>query len=155
MYKIILEGADGTGKTTLAKRLMERYDLSYVNVNSKDPNDFQFYNQTLKKTKVVYDRHFIGEMIYPKFFQRQSKLNTRQFKKLLKKSKDLNYKIFVLYLPEDKIETNQKDDEFDFIKRNVKTINKKFIKIAKKYNIEMINVFDYTLQEVCDLIEKT
>lgn len=47
--KIILEGADGTGKTTLAKILAERYGLDICHCTQDDPNDFIFYQQSIRK----------------------------------------------------------------------------------------------------------
>lgn len=75
MRKIIIEGCDGTGKTTLCKKLAEHYGLDIVHVTSKDPNDFDFYRQLLRKTNVVFDRHFVGELIYPVIYNRVGKLS--------------------------------------------------------------------------------
>lgn len=77
--KIILEGCDCTGKTTLAKQLCEKYNLYYSHVTSKDPNDFEFYFNTMKTDNIIWDRHLLGEMIYPTVYNRKGNLNLKIF----------------------------------------------------------------------------
>ena len=43
--RIILEGCDGTGKTTLANILAFKYGLDICHCTASDPSDFQFYKQ--------------------------------------------------------------------------------------------------------------
>ena len=47
--KVILEGCDGTGKTTLAKLLAERYGLDICHCTQYDPADYDFYSHTMRK----------------------------------------------------------------------------------------------------------
>ena len=72
--KIIIEGADGTGKTTLAKILADKYGLEICHCTQHDPADFYFYRETLRKENVIWDRHTIGELIYPLIFDRKAKI---------------------------------------------------------------------------------
>jgi len=64
---IILEGCDGTGKTTLAKRLAEDLGLAYAKKSVPDGDPFQDYLKTIGESKsdVVYDRLYMGEEVYP------------------------------------------------------------------------------------------
>ena len=52
-YTIIVEGCDLTGKDTLCLKLAEKYNLDFVHINSHDPNDFDFYVQTMRKKNVA------------------------------------------------------------------------------------------------------
>lgn len=152
--KIILEGADGTGKTTLAKKLARTYDLSYVNVNRNDPNDFNFYYETMKKTKVVYDRHFIGEMIYPSVFKRKGNLEKEDFEWLLEYARDKDVKILVLHNdPKLDMVHRLDDDEYDEVITQIMKINEEFIKIAKEYEIPLIDIMKTHFDDICELIE--
>lgn len=151
--KIILEGADGTGKTTLAKMLVEKYDISYMNINREDPNDYPFYFQTLRKNKIVYDRHFIGEMIYPNIFNRKQNLLLMQFKHLLEFSKENNFKILVLFSENETILNRQKNDEYEEVTQNILKINDSFIDIANKFGIQLVDVTKTNFEEICELIE--
>jgi len=68
--RIILEGPDGTGKTTLARQLAEKLGLKYQ--HEKIPLDGLKYYVNLvsnMEDNIVYDRCYLGEAIYPSVFQ--------------------------------------------------------------------------------------
>ena len=76
MASVILDGCDGTGKTTLAKIIAAKYGWDICHCTGDDPKDYEFYRQTGKKQNVVWDRHTIGELIYPTVFNRKPELAT-------------------------------------------------------------------------------
>lgn len=72
---IVLEGADGTGKTTLARALCERYDGVYVH-NRYHKNVWPFFVASLRwaarishERLVVIDRHWPSECVYAKVYR--------------------------------------------------------------------------------------
>lgn len=139
--RIIIEGADLTGKSSITKSLEEVFLLSRVHVTSKDPNTFEFYNETLNKTDVVFDRHFIGEMIYPKVFKRKGNLGKESFEILLNKARELNYKIYIVTASEEELlkRLSLRGEKHKDVEDNLLSINKQFLAIAKEYNIEVID----------------
>jgi adenylate kinase family enzyme len=80
---IILEGADGTGKTTLAKRLQEMFSWNYVHCSyNKDWNMPSYFTKKIykallltKKTNLptIIDRLWISELIYSEVYREGSK----------------------------------------------------------------------------------
>ena len=147
--RIIIEGADGVGKTTLVNKLAEQYNLGVIHCHSKDPNDLDFYYQLLRKNDVIYDRHLIGEMIYPKIFGRPQKLKDYELEYLLAKCDDLGVIIIILTAEMDDIKKRlSKKDEFKCVLSNIEDINDNFLKLAGKYNIPVINTSDYSIEEV-------
>ena len=72
---LIFYGPPGTGKTTLAKKLCEKYKLMYNHVTSKDPNNYEYYLTTMKIDNTLWDRHLLGEMIYPTVYNRKGNLD--------------------------------------------------------------------------------
>ncbi len=72
---IIVEGADGTGKTTLCKKLAKEMNLEYLKIprhkNDDELNGFKFYLEKASSilTNTVVDRFHIGEMIYPRLYE--------------------------------------------------------------------------------------
>lgn len=68
MRNIILEGFDGSGKTTLAKKLTERYRLTYQPSEGKAKHPGECNDRCLKyfqRSEVVFDRHpIISNDIY-------------------------------------------------------------------------------------------
>ena len=153
--KIILEGCDGTGKTTLAKKLQKRYGIDYVHVNRQDPTSYEFYSQTLSKTDIIWDRHFIGEMIYPTVFKRKPNLRMADFESLLAKAREQNVVILVLNANEEQLIASSKNrPEYEEVVKNLITINSQFVAIADIYQIPIINVFDTTFDQILKIIEK-
>ena len=123
--KIILEGCDCTGKTTLAKMLCDKYNLEYEHVTSKDPNDYNFYSQTMKKNNKLWDRHLLGEMIYPTVYNRKGNLNLDLLTKLIEESKKEKVVILVLTENDDIIFERIKKErplEDEQTKKNIKFI---------------------------------
>lgn len=71
---IIVEGADGTGKTTLCKKIAEKLNIQYLKIprhkGDKEVNGFKFYMEQaeLLPDNCVVDRFHIGEMVYPRLY---------------------------------------------------------------------------------------
>lgn len=76
---IIIEGTDGTGKSTIADYISESYNFEYYHSSDKTPNDYNYHFELLSSDhKNVLDRFQIGEIIYPILFGRKSKLSLNQ-----------------------------------------------------------------------------
>lgn len=153
MKRFIIEGCDGTGKSTLAKKLVEKYGVEYVHCGTEDPSDYAFYSQTLRKSNVVWDRHFIGEMVYPRFFNRKPQIGKYRFEKLLEQAKKLGFVILILTAKQEILDAHNENDMYETVRKNYTKINKKFVKIANKYNIPLVNVFELTDEELMEFIE--
>lgn len=75
---IVLEGAKGTGKSTLARHFINK-GFDYHHSTSQNKNDFNYHMNLLKKDNMVLDRFSLGEMIYPKIYNREGKINLKEF----------------------------------------------------------------------------
>lgn len=66
---IVIEGPNNVGKTTLIEYLLELNEFKNWRVEhmtAESPNSFDFYDATLRNcTRTIFDRHCIGETIYP------------------------------------------------------------------------------------------
>lgn len=153
--EIIIEGCDGVGKTTLVNKLKKHYQIDSMHITSKDPNDYSFYKQLLKKKDIIYDRHFIGEMIYPKIFNRKQKLSNRKFEKLLKYCRKHNIKIIILTTGDSIISQRlyERGNEHTKILENIHDINLQFRDIANKYNIEIIDTLEVNTKAIYKWLE--
>lgn len=154
--RIIIEGADGTGKTTLAKIYAEKYGLDICHCTQYDPTDYDFYRYTVRKNNVVWDRHTIGELIYPTVFNRKSSLGTEDVRLVLSYARELNTKIIILTSDLDTIisRLEKRGGEDNKILNNIKWINDQFVYYANQFNIPLIDTSKLTLQELFDIIEK-
>ena len=65
----VLEGCDGTGKTTLAKRLAPILDAEIVHCTAETPNDYEFFSQIINAAfgkNIIADRFCYGQFVYQK-----------------------------------------------------------------------------------------
>lgn len=154
--KIILEGVDGAGKTTLAKILAEKYGLDICHCTQYDAADYDFYRQTVRKENVVWDRHTIGELIYPTIFDRKQQISTEDVRLVIHYAKEAGAKIFVLTADMDVIyrRLNERGNEDFRIYENVDYIDNLFRFYADQYHVPVIDTSKMTLQEIFNLVEE-
>lgn len=154
--RIILEGADGTGKTTLANILAFKYGLDICHCTQYDPADYDFYRQSVRKNNVIWDRHTIGELIYPEVFNRKQQIATEDARLVLGYAKNLKTKIFIL--TEDLLVIQrrllERGGEDSRIFDNIEKINNQFLFYANQFNIPVINTSKMTLDEIFKLMEE-
>lgn len=92
---IVLEGSEGTGKSTLAKELVKRFDGRYIHCTYRWPDKMFTYHlaalhravKLSTKQLVILDRHWISELIYGSIFRNGSKWpeSGRMFDRILKR----------------------------------------------------------------------
>lgn len=152
---IVLEGADGVGKTTLAKILADKYGLDICHCTQHDPSDFNFYKETLRKENAVWDRHTIGELIYPKLFNREAKTTPHEAKAIINVAKTEGVKVFVLTCEAEELKRRIKlrKDEHPKIVSNLDWIDKAFRECAKWMGVPVIDTSKMTLSQIFDLVE--
>lgn len=154
--RIILEGVDGAGKTTLAKILAEKYNLDICHCGMTDPSDYHFYRETSKKDNVVWDRHTIGELIYPKVFGREQQCSPEDARIILTLGKqELGLKTLVLTTDIDILKTRLevRGNEHPKILENLKWIDDQFRWYAEDFHLPLIDTSKMTLNEIFKLIE--
>lgn len=154
--RIILEGADGVGKTTLAKILADKYGLDYCHCGKTDPSDYDFYKQSVRKDNIVWDRHTIGELIYPSVFNRVQQIGTEDARLVISYAKSLETKVFVLTADIDEIKKRLllRGGEEVKIFSKISWINDQFLFYADQYKIPVIDTSKITLDEIFKMVEK-
>lgn len=154
--RIILEGADGTGKTTLAKILADKYGLEIQHCTADDPKDFYFYKESLRKENIIWDRHTIGELIYPIVFDREAKITPYEAKAIIDIAKAEGVYIFVLTSSPESLKRrfeNRSKEEHPKITKRITWINQAFVECAKWLKVPVIDTSKMTLNDIFALIE--
>ena len=153
--KIILEGVDGAGKTTLAKILAEKYGLDICHCTQHDPADFNFYKETLRKENVVWDRHTVGELIYPIVFDREAKVTPYEVRAIISMAKASGVKMFILTSEIGVLKSRIKGrkNEHPKITSNLDWIDSAFRDCARWLGIPLIDTSKMTLDEIFSLVE--
>lgn len=70
---IVLEGADGVGKTTLAKQLAELLQGIVIHCTAETPNDKEFFMELIKLSDnrvLIADRFCYGQFVYQADYER-------------------------------------------------------------------------------------
>ena len=116
-----------------------------------DPNTFKFYADTMRDDNVIYDRHLVGEMIYPEVFQRKANFRKKEFGKLLDIAKDEKVVIIVLYSSYITLykRLKEKGGEYKEVMDKLSFINQEFITIAVKYDLHLINTEATSFEKIC------
>lgn len=64
---IVLEGCDGTGKSTLANSLAKVLGAEIIHCSQYTPNDYNFFTQIIESSKdrhIIADRFMYGQFVY-------------------------------------------------------------------------------------------
>lgn len=77
---IVIEGCDGTGKSTIAKHLCEKLGLQYW--HESQPRTFDEYKQMLEYGGFVFDRFCFGQFVYNS--PEQQRMSLEELKTLVK-----------------------------------------------------------------------
>lgn len=108
---IIIEGLDGTGKTTLANDLLNK-NYILINNNLTSESHYDKYVNIIKTSDInsVSDRSFISEMVYGKVLSGTTKLSEEEFINLVKLYSEYETKIIYLYASKKILLERRKDD---------------------------------------------
>lgn len=154
--RIVIEGCDGTGKTSVAKILAKQYGCDVVHMTGDDPKDHEFYWQSLRKQNVIYDRNVLGELVYPYVFDRGKCLTNAEADNAISFYKQRGVYFFVLTANEGicKARLMMRGNEDQRILSNIPYILAKFKALAFEYNIPEIDTSQRSTSSVAKEIIK-
>ena len=101
--KIVIEGPNNVGKSTLIEELRKYLDWEVEHVTVLCPNNYSFYDDLLScEEPLIFDRLHVGEMVYPRVYSRVSNMSQSEFEDLCEKHDDHTLTVIL-------------DADFDFI----------------------------------------
>ena len=135
--KIVVEGVDGTGKSTLSKSIGEEFNLQIQHYHA--PSDhFSFYDNYMynleNKDNTIFDRFFLSEIAYSKFLNRDCKIKDHEIEKLIDqcKKQDVVF-VFIIAKNQDQLDIikNRLEDEDKHYTDKIEKMNKQYIELSK------------------------
>ena len=108
---LIIEGLDGTGKTTLVNDLL-KHNYKLVKPNDKIDSQYIKYKNLIENSdnKSVSDRSFISEMVYGKVLSGKTKLSEEEFNNLISTYSKYKTQIIYLYASKETLLKRRNDD---------------------------------------------
>ena len=114
---VILEGCDGTGKSTIAKRLASVLNAEVIHCSTKTPNNYGFFSEIIyqsRKRNIIADRFMYGQFVYQE--ENERKLTKAQLYQLETQLLGAGAKVVL-------VSATTKDIEARLDSRNEKLIN--------------------------------
>lgn len=149
--RILIDGNDGIGKTTLAKRLQEDLKIvSYIHLTGSDVKTCNFYSQMNLKNNVILDRSFMSEPIYSEVFQRETTLTQEDLDYLYKQIEELDTIVIICHA--NRSHTKHNEGEYKEVIENRREINKYFIELAKKHDYYLYSPQTSSYERLLDYI---
>lgn len=150
---LCISGPDACGKSTLAERLINKYGCNVIHSTAKTRNTLEYHLDLLDyHDNTIFDRHCVGEMIFPYIYNREPKINEDEFYQILQRVIDNNdmYVIFICsnsnILKERLIERG----EVDYLEE-IDEQCRRYNDIAQKMKIFFNN---YKYFYICDIAEE-
>lgn len=152
--RIALEGVDGTGKTTISEKLANKLGCNIVRLTNGGDRSHEAYRDLMSCENVVHDRTFISEIIYPKYFGRESRLKYTFIPALYMMMDRFDIKTFVLTASNETIleRIRARGDEFISDESLFAKINNDYLRIAREMKFTVIDTTNKTIDEIVEEI---
>ena len=143
--KVVLEGSDGIGKTTLAEYLLKDYGFDTIHSSSETENTLEYHRNILNYDfPAVYDRFNLGEIVYPIIYNRRAKMNFREHEELMQECKDRNDTIYIIMYASNFNDLKQRlfsRGDVPAVLDNAKSINYMYIMLYKQLVVKYDNIY--------------
>lgn len=139
--RIIVEGADGVGKSTVVEYLAKKYNCDIIHMTAWGSRDYCDYHAKLSLNNVISDRSFLSEMVYKQAFGLQPKLTFTQLDALMNHVKENDWKFIILTAPVDvlKQRLHERGNESEDIINAIELIDHLYRIYGTTYDIPIID----------------
>ena len=150
--RLVVDGCDGVGKTTIAKMLCSNYGLDYAHCTNRDPTDWNFYSNIIRKDDILWDRHCVSELVYPRFFGREQLMSFQQVELLVAGS---GAKFIIFSCPDDVLYDRlmRRGEEHVEVLDNFISINRMFCELGDRLGIPVVDTSSTGIDEIFSLVE--
>lgn len=147
---IILEGPDCAGKSTMAKDLADLLYLDIIKSTRNGPKTLGMYRERLACHNVVFDRCWISDIVYSKYFGLHPIVDEFEDRMLREVCTRRHIPIVVMLPPLDIIKrrmSERGDEHYDVVAPNIESIYKDYEDYCKAHR-DVIIVRDYNPQRL-------
>lgn len=154
--RIIIEGPDGVGKTTVVQALADAYGcdiLHHTELGSKRPLD---YHKKAQLGNMIFDRSFLSEIAYSIVFNRECNLTPTQVEELMRDYKTNCWQIVILDADTDTIvkRLNLRADEAEYKIRKISELRMVYRALAYFFNLKIIDNTHFDIDEFIKKLEE-
>lgn len=142
--KIIFEGPDGVGKSTLAKSLGIILDTTAQEFDEHADNSVMAWADRMhvKSKHTIWSRSFLSERIYADVYEREPRLTESEEMRLIILSWQLKYEV-IICMPKDLTEYKKrlkKRGDTQAVLDNIDKIVERYKIIIERYNLKVIMI---------------
>lgn len=155
--RVIIEGADGTGKSTVARHLAKKYGCDIVHMTKWGSRNIHDYVDKLHLNNVISDRSFLSEMVYKAASGLCPQISFTSLDDLMGEVIAKGWKIIILTAPQDvlKERLEKRADEDDEIIKNIGLIDNLYRIYGIHYDIPIIDTTcPFCMDDIEEVIEK-
>lgn len=154
--RILIDGCDGTGKTSTCEKLANKLGCNIVRLTYNGDRRLRSYAEMMTLDNVIHDRTFLSELIYPKYFGKISKISSNGKNALLNLIDEYDAKVFILTASFSTIveRLRKRGDEFINDVNILKKVNDEYINYAEYMGYTVIDTSSLSVDEVVDRIER-
>ena len=150
--KVLIDGPDGVGKTSICEKLANKLGCNIIRLTHGGDRSLSAYCESVSIDNMVHDRTFLSEIIYPKYFGRESRVNDVLIHAVSTLISTLEAKVFILTADDDVLieRLSKRGDEFLDDINVIKDIKKDYLRIAQEYGYTVIDTSNKTIDEIVE-----
>lgn len=154
--KLIVEGPDGAGKTTLVRKLADHFCCDILCMTEKGSKRTGDYLAKASLDNIVSDRSFLSEMVYTQVFERENPITIHGYEDLIKHYRSQGWIFLILDAPTRCLSErlNLRGDEDEYKVKQISDIRMFYRAIAYFYHLPVVNTETLDVEKlICDLEE--
>lgn len=153
--RIIVDGPDGVGKSTLIQALADYFGCDILHMTEKGSKKFIDYQDKANLDNVVSDRSFLSEMVYGVLFNKEKKLNLWEYEKLVQVYKEKGWHFIILDASTECIieRLTARGDEDPHKIKNIAGLRALYRSCAYFYELPILDSEDLNLDELITYLE--
>ena len=154
--RLIIEGPDGVGKTTLVNALARHFKCDILHLIGEGSKDFDDYWAKANLRNVVSDRCFLSEIVYAAAFDRHCALTSYDCDRLMTSHKGIGWKFLILDAPTEVLEERLRvrGDENPNVIKKCAELRILYRGFAKFYDLPVIDVTTTSVDDIIRMLEE-